>query len=342
MFRFASPEYFYLLLLLPLFYGILIYAKIIHRKRLAAFGNIVTLKRLMPEASWSKVRNKFVVITLAFAILVVALARPQLGSKLKEVKKKGVELMLVVDVSNSMMAEDFKPSRLERTKYAINSLLDQFIDDRIGLVVFAGRPFVQLPITSDYTAAKSFVSYVSPGMIDAQGTDIGAALELAGRSFSSQSDKNRAIILISDGENHDGNPDEVARQLGEQGIIVSTIGIGTPEGSPITIGGEMMKDEKGEIIVSKLNEEMMKSVAHTAGGSYVRATNGSLGLKELVDQIKSLETAEFKTEIYDEYNELYQYFVGLALILLVLEFSVLERRNRVISRMKIFNIEDKE
>lgn len=342
MFRFASPEYFYLLLLLPVFYGILIYAKIIYRRRLSIFGNIDTIKRLTPEASWGKVRDKFVIVTLAFVSLVIALAQPQMGSKLKEVKKKGIELMLVVDVSNSMMAEDFKPSRLERTKYAINSLLDKFVDDRIGLVVFAGRPFVQLPITSDYTAAKSFVSYVSPGMIDAQGTDIGAALELAGRSFSSESDKNRAIILISDGENHEGNPEAVAQQLMEKGIIVSSIGIGTPEGSPITIGGEMMKDEKGEIVVSKLNEDMMKQVALSTGGSYVRANNGSLGLQELVDQLKNLEQSEFKSEIFDEYNELYQYFVALAIILLLLEYSILERRNRVISRMKLFNIEEKE
>lgn len=342
MFRFASPDYFYLLLLLPVFYGILIYAKIIYRKRLALFGNIDTIKRLTPEASWGKVRDKFIIITLAFVSLVIALAQPQLGSKLKEVKKKGIELMLVVDVSNSMMAEDFKPSRLERTKYAINSLLDKFVDDRIGLIVFAGRPFVQLPITSDYTAAKSFVSYVSPGMIDAQGTDIGSALELAGRSFSSESDKNRAIILISDGENHEGNPEVVVEQLADKGIILSAIGIGTPEGSPIIIGGEMMKDEKGEIVVSKLNEEMMKQIALSTGGSYVRANNSSLGLQELVDQLKNLEETEFKSETFDEYNELYQYFVGLAIALLLLEYSVLERRNRVISRMKLFNIEGKE
>lgn len=342
MFKFASPEYFYLLLLLPLFYGILIYAKIIHKKRLAIFGNPEIIKRLMPEASWGKVRDKFIIITLAFVMLVLALARPQLGSKLKEITQKGVELMLVVDVSNSMMAEDFKPSRLERTKHAINSLLDEFVDDRIGLIVFAGRPFVQLPVTSDYTSAKSFVSYVSPGMIDAQGTDIASALELAGRSFSSKTDKNRAIILISDGENHEGNPEGVAEKLAEGGIIVSTIGIGTPEGSPIVIGGEMMKDEKGEIIVSKMSEDMMKNIAKTAGGSYVRATNSSLGLKELVTQIKKLETTEFKTETYDEYNELYQYFVGIAIFLLLLEYSILERRNRVISRIKLFNIEEKE
>lgn len=342
MFKFAAPEYFYLLILLPIFYGILIFARIVYRKRMAAFGNMTTLSHLMPEASWVKVQTKFIFITLAFVFLVLALARPQLGAKLKEVKKKGIELMLVVDVSNSMMAEDFKPSRLERTKYAINSLLDKFVDDRIGLVVFAGRPFVQLPITSDYTAAKSFVSYVSPGMVDAQGTSITDALALAGRSFSSQSDKSRAIILISDGENHEGDPLPVAEKLGKDGIIISAIGIGTPEGSPIIIGGETMKDEKGEIIVSKLNEDILKQIALTSGGSYVRANNSSLGLEELVSQLKALETTAFDTVTFDEYNELYQYFLAVAILLLLLEFSMLERRNRVISKMKLFNIEEKK
>ena len=342
MFKFASPEYFYLLLLVPVFIGILIFAKIIYQKRLAAFGNVKTLSRLMPEASWGKVRVKFILIISAFIFLTLALARPQLGAKLKEVTRKGVELMLVVDVSNSMMAEDFKPSRLERTKYSINALLDQFVDDRVGLIVFAGRPFVQLPITSDYTAAKSFVSYVSPGMVDAQGTSIVSALELAGRSFSSESDKNRAIILISDGENHDGDPIEIAEELGKKGIIISTIGIGTPNGSPIIIGGETMKDDKGEIVVSKLNESMLKNIALSAGGSYVRATNTSLGLSDLVNQIKALEATEFDTVTFDEYNELYQYFLAIAILLLIIEFSMLERRNRVISKMKLFNLEEKK
>lgn len=342
MFKFAAPVYFYLLILLPVFYGILIFARIVYRKRMAAFGNMTTLSRLIPEASWGKVQTKFIFITLAFVFLVLALARPQLGSKLKEVKKNGIELMLVVDVSNSMMAEDFKPSRLERTKYAINSLLDKFVDDRIGLVVFAGRPFVQLPITSDYTSAKSFVSYVSPGMVDAQGTSITDALELAGRSFSSQSDKNRAIILISDGENHEGDPLLTAEELGKKGIIISAIGIGTPEGSPIIVGGETMKDEKGEIIVSKLNEDILKQIALSSGGSYVRATNSSLGLEELVSQLKALETTEFDTVTFDEYDELYQYFLAVAILLLIIEFSMLERRNRVISKMKLFNIEEKK
>ncbi len=338
MFRFAEPDYFYLLLLLPIFYLILIYARVVYRKRLALFGKISTVERLMPEAAWGKIRNKFILLTLAFSSLVVALAQPQYGVKVKEMKQKGIELMLVVDVSNSMMAEDFKPSRLEKTKYAINSLLDKFIDDRIGMVVFAGKPYIQLPITSDYVTAKSFVGYVSPGMVEAQGTDMGAALRLAGGAFSEMSDKNRAIVVISDGENHEGEPQEVVKELKEKGIVVSTIGIGTPEGSPITIGGQLMKDEKGEIIVSRLNEDMLVDIAREGGGSYIRATNASLGLDELVKQLKSMEGVEFDTTVFDESNELYQYFVGLAIILLLLEFFTLERKNRVISRIRLFNI----
>lgn len=340
MFRFASPEFFYLLLLLPLFYGILFYAKVIYKRRIALFGSPTTVSRLMPEALWSKIRNKFITMTLAFTALVLALAQPQMGAKLKEVKKKGVELMLVVDVSNSMLAEDFKPSRLERTKYEINSLLSKFVDDRIGLVVFAGKPFMQLPITSDYVSAKSFVDYISPGMIDVQGTDIRSALELAGRSFTSQTDKNRALILISDGENHEGDIKSITEKLASEGVLVSTIGIGTPEGSPVVINNEIIKDENGEIVVTKLNEELLKEIASSGGGQYVRATNSSLGLNELVSQIRTLEETEFDTITFDEYNELYQYFVALALILLLFEYMTLERRNRVISRLRLFNIKD--
>ncbi len=342
MFRFAEPQFFYLLLLLPLFYLILMYARVVYRRRLALFGKLATVSRLVPEAAWGKVRNKFILITIAIALLVFALAKPQFGVKVKEVQQNGIELMLAVDVSNSMMAEDFKPSRLERTKYAINALLDKFVDDRIGMVVFAGRPFIQLPITSDYVSAKSFVDYVSPGMVEAQGTDIGAALELAGSSFSEISDKNRAVILISDGENHDGDPVAMAKELHDKGIIVSVIGIGTPSGSPITIGGEIMKDEKGEIIVSKLNEEALLEVARAGGGVYVRATNTTLGLDEIVEQLKSLDGVDFESVQFDESNEFYQYFVGLALLILLLEFFTLERKNRILTRIRFFNLSNKQ
>lgn len=342
MFRFANPEYFFLLLLLPLMLALFFYVRYRYNKRLRKFGNPETIAQLMPEASWRKTTYKFILIGLALLFLIVAMARPQNGARLKEVKKKGVEIMLVVDVSNSMMAEDFSPSRLERTKYAINSLLDKFTDDRVGLIVFAGRAFVQLPITSDYITAKSFVDYVSPGMVNMQGTAIESALKLAGKSFSSGSADSRAIILISDGENHEDDPLAEAARLAKEGIIVSTIGIGTPEGAPISIGGEPIKDENGNIVVSKLNEELLKEIALETGGTYVRATNQSLGLNEIVDQIKKLDAREFGTTLFDEYNELYPYFAGIALLLLLLEFSLLERKNRIITRMRFFHIEEKE
>lgn len=341
MMRFANPEYFYLLLLLPLFVGLLLYIKREYTKRLKRFGNIETLRQLMPDAAWSKIRNKFLLVALAFVFIVLALARPQTGAKLKEVEQKGVELLFVVDVSNSMLAEDFKPSRIERTKNAIGSLLDKFTNDRVGMVVFAGKPFMQLPVTTDYIVAKNFIDYISPNMIEAQGTDIAAALRLAQSSFSSDSEKSRAVILISDGEAHDGDAISVAESMSKEGIIVNAIGIGTPEGSPIVVGGQEFRDENGNIVVSKLNEELLKEIAINGGGAYVRATNQSLGLDEVVKQVRSMEQKNFATVVYDEYNELYQYFLGIALILLVLEFFILERRNRVLSRIKLFKREGK-
>ncbi|MEG1937266.1 MAG: VWA domain-containing protein [Rikenellaceae bacterium] len=336
MFRFASPEYFYALLLLPLFIALLIYIRKEYIKRLKRFGNIETLRLLMPDAAWGKIRDKFLLVALAFVFIVIALARPQTGSKLKEVDQKGVELMFVVDVSNSMLAEDFKPSRIERTKNAINSLLDKFTTDRVGMVVFAGKPFMQLPVTTDYVVAKNFIDYISPSMIQAQGTDIAAALRLAQSSFSADSEKSRAVILISDGEAHDGDALTVASEMGKEGIIVNAIGIGTPEGSPIVVGGQEFRDENGSIVVSKLNEELLKGIAISGNGAYVRATNQSLGLDEVVKEIRSMDQKNFATVVYDQYNELYQYFLGIALVLLLLEFFILERRNRIFSKIKLF------
>lgn len=342
MFRFANPEYFYLLLLLPLMAGLLVYIKYNYNKRLRAFGNIETLKKLMPEASWGNIRNKFILLMAAFVFIILALARPQTGARYKEVERKGVELMFVVDVSNSMLAEDFKPSRLERTKNSINRLLDRFTNDRVGLIVFAGKPFIQLPITSDYTVAKSFVDYISPNMVPEQGTEIAAALRLARISFSQQSENSRAVILISDGETHDEGALKIVEEMAKEGIIVNTVGIGTPEGTSITIGGEQIKDENGNIVVTKLNEQLLKEIAINGNGTYVRASNASMGLEEVVRNIKSLDQKTYSTAMFEEYDELFQYFLAVALILLVLEFFVLERKNRIIARMHLFNIENKE
>ena len=339
MFRFANSEYLYLLLLIPLL--AILYALVARRRRhlLAKFGNLELLKGLMPDFSRGRLRMKFVLYLLAFACVVLAAARPQFGSKLREEKSKGVEMMLVVDVSNSMLAEDFEPNRLERTKYAIGKLFEGLQQERVGLVAFAGEPKVQLPITSDYRMAQAFAKRLSPTLVGEQGTAIGKALQLATLSFSSQSEQSRVIVLITDGENHEDDAIEAARIAKEQGIRIYTIGIGTPEGAPIQIDGEFVKDENDEMVVSKLNEQMLEQIASITEGAYVRATKQSIGLDEIVKSINEMEKSELSTVRYEEYNEQYQYLLAVALVFLLLDNFILSRRNPRLRKFNIFREE---
>lgn len=338
MFRFANPQYLWLLTLIPLFVVLFAGVAAQRRRRLARFGNPETLAELMPEVSNGRVVLKFILFCGAVALVVLAAARPQFGSKLREEKARGVEMMLVVDVSNSMLAEDFEPNRLERTKYAINRLFDGLKQDRVGLIVFAGEPRVQLPITSDYRMAKAFARRIDPSQVSVQGTAIGKALEQALLSFSGETDekRSRAIILITDGENHDDDAVAVAKRAAEQGIRIYTIGIGTPEGAPIEIDGEFIRDEQGEMVVSKLNEEMLAQIADETGGAYVRATKQDIGLDEIVRSINEMEQSELSTVRFEEFNEQYQYLLIAALVLLVAEFFLLARRNPLLAHLNIF------
>ncbi len=340
MFRFANVEFLYLLLLIPLL--VAIYALAAHRRRrlVERFGNLEIMRTLMPDFSRGRLRLKGVLFILAYICLVFAAARPQFGSKLREEKARGVEIMLVVDVSNSMLAEDFEPNRLERTKYAINKLFEGLQQERVGLIAFAGEPKVQLPITSDYRMAQAFAKRLSPSLVGEQGTAIGKALQLAALSFSSQSEKSRVIVLITDGENHEDDAVAVAQMAKEQGIRIYTIGIGTPEGAPIEIGGEFVKDENDEIVVSKLGEEMLQEIASVTEGAYVRASKQDIGLEEVVKSINQMEKSELSTIRYEEYNEQYQYPLAVALVLLLIEFTILSRRNPRLRRLNIFR--DKE
>lgn len=338
MFRFANPQYLWLLTLIPLFVVLFAGVAAQRHRRLARFGNPDTLAELMPEVSNGRVVLKFILFCGAVALVVLAAARPQFGSKLREEKARGIEMMLVVDVSNSMLAEDFEPNRLERTKYAINRLFDGLKQDRVGLIVFAGEPRVQLPITSDYRMAKAFARRIDPSQVSVQGTAIGKALEQALLSFSGETDekRSRAIILITDGENHDDDAVAVAKRAAEQGIRIYTIGIGTPEGAPIEIDGEFIRDEQGEMVVSKLNEEMLAQIADLTGGAYVRATKQDIGLDEIVRSINEMEQSELSTVRFEEFNEQYQYLLIAALVLLVAEFFLLARRNPLLAHLNIF------
>lgn len=338
MFRFAYPEYLWLLWLLPLLVAVWTAAGQLARRRLSRFGRLETIRPLMPDASTGRRRLKFILYLTAFALLTLALARPQLGSKLREVESRGIEMMLVVDVSNSMLAEDFQPNRLERTKYAIDKLFDGLKQDRVGLVVFAGDAVVQLPITSDYRMAKAFAKRIDPSLVPVQGTAIGKALSQALMSFSGETEENhsRVVILITDGENHEDDALAAARRAAEMGIRIYTIGIGTPEGAPIQIGGEFIKDEKGDMVVSKLNEEMLAQIADITGGAYVRSSKQSIGLDEIVKSINEMEQSELSVMRFEEFNEQYQYLLLAAIVLLLAEFLLLDRRNPLLAHLNIF------
>ena len=338
MFRFANPHLLWLLLLVPAMAGLFAAAARNRRRRLARFGNPAILRLLMPDASPARVRFRFLLFCTAAALVVLAAARPQLGSKLREQTSEGIEMMLVVDVSNSMLAEDFEPNRLERTKYAIGKLFDGLRQDRVGMIVFAGDAAVQLPITSDYRMARAFARKIAPSLVSVQGTDIGRALPLALLSFSEKTEQShsRVIILITDGEGHDNGAVEVARRAAEQGVRIFTIGIGTPEGAPIRIGGQFILDENGQMVVSKLGEPLLEQIAQLTSGIYVRSSNQSIGLDEVIRSINEMQKTELSTVRFEEYNEQYQYFLGLALLLLFIEFFVLDRRNPLLARFNIF------
>ncbi len=321
MFRFANPQYIWLTLFVPLFVVLFLYVSYRRKRRLARFGNPATLELLMPEASTGLIVLKFILFCGAWALLAFVAARPQLGSRLREQKAQGIEMMLAVDVSNSMLAEDFEPNRLERTKYAIDKLFDGLHQDRVGLIVFAGEPKVQLPITSDYRMAKAFARRIDPALVSVQGTAIGKALEQALLAFSGDTEQphSRVIVLITDGEDHEGGALEVAERAKEAGIRIYTIGIGTPEGAPIRIDGEFIRDEKGDMVVSKLDEAMLSQIAEMTGGAYVRSSKQSIGLDEIVKSIDEMEQTELSTMRFEEFNEQYQYLLLAAIVLLLLE-----------------------
>ncbi|MFR9669162.1 MAG: VWA domain-containing protein [Rikenellaceae bacterium] len=336
MFRFANPELTALLLVLPLMWAIFIVATINRKRRVAKFGNPELINTLMPLMSRTRRVVKFILVILSVTLVVFAIARPQLGSKLREVKSEGVEMMLVVDVSNSMLAEDFEPNRLERTKHAVNQLFNSMEQDRVGLIAFAGEAAVKLPITADYRMAQSQAGRLSPQSVSRQGTSIAKALELAMLSFSSNSEASKVIILITDGEEHDGGALAVAQRAKEAGVKLFTIGIGTPEGALVSIDGEIIRDENGEMVVTRLDEATLQQIATITEGGYVRASRSNIGLAEIVDSIEQMEKSELTTISFEEYNELFHVLLSVAVVLLLLEFIIRERVNKAFARFNLF------
>lgn len=322
----AEPRFLWLLLLVPVLlivYGI---SRHLRSRAVLRFGEPSLVRQLMP--SWSSAKGwwRMVLFCLAFFFFVIGLSRPLIGAKLSERETRGAEIMICLDVSNSMLAQDYRPDRLSRAKLAISRLVDRLQDDRIGLVVFAGTSFVQLPITADYISAKMFLDNIDTGSIPIQGTAIGDAIITAARGFSAQSEKSRAIIVITDGENHEDDAVAAAKTVAESGIKVYTIGVGSGEGEPIPVNGELLRDKSGNIVVSRLDEQMLKDIAAAGGGSYVHAGNEEFGLNPIVDEISHMEDERLSSIVFEEYDELYMYFLGIALGLFVIEMLIGERR----------------
>ena len=325
---FAESKYLFLLLLIPLFIIIQTVVLKLRKRRLEKFGDEALVKELMPSYSKAKVWLRLSLFLLAFFFFVLGISRPQMGAILKEHKTRGAEVMIVLDVSNSMLAEDYSPNRLERAKLAISRVVDKLRDDRIGLVVFAGNSFVQLPITTDYVSAKMFLGSISTESIPIQGTAIGDAISTALRSFSAQSDRSRAIIVITDGENHDDDPVAAASQAAEMGVRVFTIGIGSPEGKMIPFEGDYLRDKEGNPVVTRLDEAVLQDVAAAGKGLYVRAGNSEFGLNPIIEEIARLDDEEYNSIVFEEYDELYMYFFAMALFFFVLEMLIGERRSK--------------
>ena len=338
MFRFANPHLLWLLLVVPVMVIVFAILLRLRKRNLSHFGNIEVVKSLLRDVSSWRVRTKFILFIAAFSALVLAAARPQFGAKLREEKREGVEMMFVVDVSNSMLAEDFTPNRLDRTRYAIDKLFASLNQDRVGVVIFAGEAKVQLPITTDYRMARNFAKRLSPSLVEVQGTDVSDAIDLASLSFSQREGASRVMILITDGEAHDADALAAAERAAERGIRIFAIGIGSPQGAPIKINGEFIKDEKGEMVVSRLNEKLLQQITEKGNGAYIRASNAEFGLSEIVSEIEKMEKSELSTLRFDEYNEQFYWILWVVLGLLLIEGLLLDRRN---PRLRKFNIFEK-
>ena len=339
MFRFANPDFLYLFFLLPVLVAVFLYYNHRRRQNIRKYGDPALLQELMPTVSKYRPDVKFWLTFAALALTIFMLARPQFGSKMETVKRSGVEAVIALDISNSMLAEDVTPSRLEKAKKLISRLVDTFNNDKVGMIVFAGEAFTQLPITSDYVSAKMFLESINPSLITTQGTDIGAAIRLAMKSFTPNDGVGRAIVVITDGENHEGGAIEAAREAAEKNMQVFILGIGSPDGSPIPEergSNHFRKDKDGNVIVTRLNEQMCQEIAKAGNGMYIRVDNSNSAEKILNEEISKLAKTDVESQVFTDFDEQFQALAWLVLILLVVEMLILERKNPLFKNIRLF------
>lgn len=336
--KFVNPEFFYLFIIPVLLLVIFIYSNYRRTKRIRKYGEQKLLEELMPDVSQYRPTVKFWLSLFAMALLIVVLARPQFGSKKETVTRQGIETVIALDISNSMLAEDIAPNRLEKAKNIISKLIDNFENDKVGLIVFAGDAFVQLPITNDFISARMFLNSINPSLISRQGTDIGAAINLAMKSFTPNDEVGKAIIVITDGENHEGGAEEAAKQAAQKGMSVYMLGVGTTDGAPIPTGNanEFRKDKDGNVVMTRLNETMGQQVASAGNGAYIRVDNTNNAQRLLLKEIDKLAKADITTEVYSEYDEQFEFIAWMVLLLLTLDILLLEGKSRWTRNIKLF------
>ncbi len=338
MFRFENPLYLYALAIIPLLALLYYYSNYRRRKRLKKYGDPALLRELMIDVSVWRPQVKVWLLLLSLASLIIAASRPQFGTKIDTTERNGIEAIIAMDVSNSMLANDVRPSRLDKAKMLVSNMVDEMKDDKVGLVVYAGQAFVQLPITNDYVSAKMFLDGIDPSMIATQGTDIATAIDLAVRSFTQKKDISRAIFLITDGEDNEGGAVEAAKEAAKKGIRVYVMGVGSPDGAHVPIPGttQYFIDEQGNPIISRLSDEMCRQIAHAGNGAYIYVDNSSSAQRELSKYVDKLAKAKLESQVYSEFDEQYQGFLIVALVLLFLDLCLLERKNHLMQNFHLF------
>ena len=338
MFKFANPNALFLYIVLAVLVAVYFYARYSRKKALLRYGDPELIGALMPEVSNLRPQIKFWITFTALCFMVLVLARPQFGSKMEVVKRQGIETIIALDISNSMLAEDVAPSRLEKSKNIISKLVDGLADDKVGLIVFAGDAFIQLPITSDFISAKMFLESIEPELIARQGTNIKAAIDMATRSFTPKEGVGKAVIIITDGENHEGGAVEAAKAAAEKGLMIYVMGVGSPEGSPIPAGrsGEFRRDKDGNVVITRLNEQMCQEIAAASNGVYIRIDNTNNAQKILQKEIDKLAKADIETTTYSEYNEQFMVMAWIAFVLLLLELLLMAKKNPRFKDINLF------
>jgi Ca-activated chloride channel family protein len=342
MFRFEHIEYFILLLIIPVFAGLIIFQYFKRKRDLKAIGDPELINSLMPDYSQFRRNLKAILMILALILLIAGIAGPQFGSRLTEVKHEGIEIIIALDVSNSMMAEDIQPNRLERAKQELSKLMDKLENDRFGLIVFAGDAYTQIPITNDYLSAKMFLAGINTNMVSRQGTALGSAIELAVKSFSPLTKASKVIIVISDGENHEGDVQAACKKAVESGIKIFTIGMGLPQGARIPMNEgpynqDFRRDKEGNFVVTRLNEQMLVEISTAGDGRYYRADAPGMGLNSMLTHLRKLDKAEMEYKIYSEFEEQFPVFIWIAFGLLWLDYIILDRKNKWLKKIQLFS-----